>query len=94
MNFPIIPSASAPTMPHDPKRLRTVAQALEASFLAEMLRHTGLGDARTTLGGGAGEAAFTGFLADAYAADLVRRGGVGLGEHLVRAIARAQDGRG
>jgi len=71
--------------------IRAAAEKLEASFLAEMLRHTGLTDMRDTLNGGAGESAFSGFLADAYAEGFVRAGGIGLTEHLVKAIAARQD---
>jgi len=73
--------------------LRAAAQELEASFLAEMLRHTGIGEARKTGGGGAGEEAFAGFLADEYGEALAERGGIGLADRIFEVlVAREQNG--
>jgi peptidoglycan hydrolase FlgJ len=67
------------------------AKALEASFLSEMLGHAGLGDAREAFGGGAGEEQFTSFLRQEQAKQMVEKGGIGLAEHLFRALNERAD---
>ena len=79
-----------PTQPHD-ARLMKAAQKLEASFLAEMLKSAGYGEARDTFGGGAGEAQFASFLVDAQAERMVDAGGIGLAEQLYRTLMERQD---
>jgi flagellar protein FlgJ len=70
--------------------LRRVAQDLEASFLAEMLKHSGLGGAGGALagdfGGGTGEAQFSSFLTQEHARLVAERGGIGLAEGIYRAL--------
>lgn len=66
--------------------LRMQAQALEASFLAEMLSHTGLDAANEDFGGGVGEDQFGSFLREEQAKLMAARGGIGLGESLFRAL--------
>ena len=61
---------------------RSAAQAFEASFLAEMLRHSGLNANPAGFGGGAGEDAFSGLLTEEYARLLSARGGIGLAERV------------
>ncbi len=68
------------------------AQDLEATFLASMLKSAGVGKARETLGGGAGEERFTSFLVDAQAREMVQAGGIGLAEQLFAAMTRGQHG--
>lgn len=75
-------------------RLRERAEALEGAFLAEMLRHTGLGaggaegfgSLRGPFGGGIGEEQFASFLREAMAGRMVDAGGIGLAESLMRAL--------
>lgn len=67
--------------------LRQAAQAFEAAFLAEMLRHTGLGRMPESFNGGAGEAAFAGTMVEAYAREIAASGGVGLAEQIYRSLA-------
>lgn len=74
-----------------PAAVRERAEALEAAFLAEMLRHAGLGgegfaSLRGPLGGGIGEEQFGSFLREAMAQEMARAGGVGLTESLIRAM--------
>ncbi|MEM8787323.1 MAG: rod-binding protein [Pseudomonadota bacterium] len=78
---------SQPPAPTRETALRNAAEELEASFLAEMLRLSGVAKPPETGGGGAGEDAFAGFLADAYARELVAAGGLGLSDHIYRALA-------
>lgn len=75
-------------------RLIERAQALEGAFLAEMLRHTGLGSGdgegfgslQGAFGGGIGEEQFASFLREAMAKRMVDAGGIGLTESLLRSL--------
>ena len=78
------------TIPADP--LRQAAREFEAAFLAEMLRHSGLGRMPESFNGGPGEAAFSGTLVEAYASRIAASGGLGLAEHIYRSLAQ-RDGR-
>jgi flagellar protein FlgJ len=75
--------------------LRRVAQDLEAAFLAEMLKHSGLGGRADGFGGGfgggAGEAQFASFLTQEHARLLAERGGIGLAEGIFRALLARDD---
>jgi peptidoglycan hydrolase FlgJ len=62
--------------------IRTAAESFETTFLAEMLRHTGLNTMPTGFGGGAGEEAFSSLLTEEYARLLSERGGIGLAERV------------
>ncbi|MEY3005046.1 MAG: hypothetical protein RLZZ491_2222 [Pseudomonadota bacterium] len=92
MTAPIPPNLTAPSQrPPEPAAetwaLRKVAQDLEASFLAEMLKHAGFGEARSAFGGGVGEAQFASLLRAEHARALVERGGIGLSQSLFQALA-------
>ena len=88
-------SALQPT-PRPPKsnsdlELQNVAKKLEASFLAEMLKSTGLGKSPEGFGGGQGEDQFTSFLVRAQAEKMVEAGGIGLAESIFNALKRTQN---
>lgn len=68
-----------------------VAQKLEASFLAEMLKSAGFGDARDTFGGGTGEEQFSSFLRDAQAEAMVKSGGIGLAQSIFESLKERDD---
>jgi len=72
-------------------RLMEAAQALEASFLSEMLKAAGVDAAPSVFGGGIGEEQFSSFLRDAQARDIVRAGGIGLAESLFEAMQARED---
>lgn len=57
---------------------RAAAEALEASFLAEMLRATGLGEQENSFSSSTGENQFASFHREAIAREIVRKGGIGL----------------
>lgn len=83
---------SGPSEPPSPEAaLRAVAHELEASFLAEMLKHAGFGEGRENFGGGAGEDQFVSLLRAEHARALVEGGGIGLAESLFRALAARDD---
>ena len=87
---PLIPPSPRMGQSRD-AQLWKAAQQLEATFLAEMLKSAGLGDARSAFGGGAGEEQFASFLRQAQAEDMVRGGGIGLAESLFEALKERQD---
>jgi len=70
------------------QQFEEVAIALEASFLAEMLKFGGLGEARESFGGGAGEDAFSSLLVQEQATLMAQNGGVGLAKHIVESLMR------
>ncbi len=83
---------NAPLSPERQNELREVAEDLEASFLAEMLRHAGAGDARSSFGGGHGEEQFSSFLRNEQASAMAGRGGIGLAEALFESLVRREGG--
>lgn len=75
-----VPSVAPVSRRTEADPLFQVAQELEASFLAEMLKSAGLGKSRADFGGGAGEDQFSSFLVRAQAEGMVASGGIGLAE--------------
>ncbi len=73
-------------------KLRAASIELEATFLAEMLKSAGLGQARQSFGGGAGEDQFSSFLIKQQAQQMARAGGIGLSEVLFNAMMEKADG--
>lgn len=65
---------------------RATAEAYEATFLAEMLKHSGANALPEGFGGGAGEEAFAGFLTREQARLIAERGGIGLAEIIFNQI--------
>lgn len=74
--------------------IRKAAIAFEAMFVADMLKHSGLGKAPEEFGGGQGESAFASFLTRAYAEKIAESGSLGLSEAIVRAIASTEASNG
>lgn len=86
----IIPGAPPlPKHAYDQKLMAT-AKSLEASFLTEMLKTAGVGEARQSFGGGAGEDHFSSFLVQEYADATVAAGGIGLAETIYHALAEKE----
>ncbi len=75
----------------DDAALRQAAVALEASFLAEMLKSAGLGETQAGYGGGAGEDQFSSFLVQEQAMQIAQAGGIGLAETIFHAIKARAD---
>ena len=73
--------------------LKQVAQKLEASFLAEMLKSSGLGKSEGSFSGGVGEEQFSSFLRDEHAKLMVDAGGIGLAEHIFAALSKSNEPR-
>lgn len=87
--LPLSPSGALPEAAAD---LRAVAQELEASFLAEMLKHAGLGETRGAFGGGSGEEQFASLLRHEHARALAETGGIGLAQSLFESLVARQQG--
>jgi flagellar protein FlgJ len=76
-------------LPKQPNRedvLYEAAKKLEATFLAEMLKAAGFGEARDSFGGGSGEDQFASFLVQEQATAMVEAGGIGLAENLFQSL--------
>jgi len=82
----IAPQGVEPSHAARAQELRDVAKAFEASFLAEMLKASGLGKSRSEFGGGAGEDAFSSMMVDEQAQLMVERGGIGLSESIFQSL--------
>ena len=80
------------TPPASPREaaMRHVAREFEAIFLAEMLKHAGVGRMTDGFNGGAGEAAFSGMLTQEYAREITRSGGFGLAERVLEAMRESE----
>lgn len=92
---PISAQTSAYLAPQSPRDIALKAQAkdFEASFMAEMLAHAGLGKSDTSFSGGIGEEQFSSFLRQEQARLLVEKGGIGLAEKLFTAMRGKADDR-
>ena len=77
---PIQTTLPGTTMPRPATGPRAAAKALEATFLAEMLKATGLGEQENSFSGSAGESQFASFQRDAIAKEIVSKGGIGLAD--------------
>lgn len=76
----------APQHAGDLDKLRAAAVALEASFLAEMLKSAGLGETKGSFSGGTGEAQFASFLRREQAEQMAQSGGIGLAEQIFESL--------
>ena len=84
---PIPPTNTVPFQaPTRDAALFEAAKKLEATFLAEMLKAAGFGEARDSFGGGQGEDQFASFLVQEQATAMVEAGGIGLAENLFRSL--------
>ena len=89
--IPATPGQGPAPTPDRREVMMAKAQELEATFLAEMLGHAGLGATTDAFGGGHGEEQFTSFLKQEQARMIVERGGIGLAEMIFKTMARAQN---
>ena len=85
----IQPITAQPRSRHD--QLLQKAEELEATFLSEMLAHSGLGEMQGSFGGGEGETQFASFLREEQARLIVRHGGLGLAELIFNSMVKAED---
>lgn len=87
----IVPVSIAPVAGRTEQKLWEAAKSVEATFLSEMLKQAGVGEARDMFGGGAGEDQFASFLRQEQARDMVDAGGIGLAEHIFEALKKAEN---
>jgi len=85
------PSAPPAARAESEAQLRHLAQQFEATFLGEMLKHAGLGAMPERFNGGAGEAAFGGFLTQEYAGIVARTGKLGIAEQVFQTMKARSD---
>ena len=85
-----IGAMAQPPSPQD-RALRTAAEKIEASYLAEMLKSAGLGKTSGEFGGGAGEDQFASFLVQEQAMLMVKSGGIGLAESIYESLKEKQN---
>lgn len=82
----ILPPTTALPPPRPPNDLHRAAQALEAVFLEEMLKSSGVGATPGTFGGGVGEDQFASLLRREQARMMAAAGGIGLAEALFESL--------
>ena len=82
-----LPAAPARTQASE-DQLREKAKELEASFLAEMLKYSGVGKPLDSFGGGVGEEQFASFLCDEYGRAMADAGGIGLAESIFHSLQK------
>lgn len=96
MEIPSLPTP-LPAMPvrrgADDAALREAAEAFEAVFLEEMLKHTGVNAMPDGFGGGVGEEGFASFLTAEQARLIAARGGLGLADHIFEALKAREGGQ-
>jgi Rod binding domain-containing protein len=81
-----------PAPSENQKAMRRTAEAFEASFLSQMMKPMFEGlSTEAPFGGGAGEAAWRGFLVDAMAQQTVKAGGVGLADSVLAQMIKMQE---
>ncbi len=72
--------------------LRHLSEELEATFLAEMLKTSGIERKSGDFASGIGEDQFGSFLRQEHARSMVSAGGIGLAEQIFKALTTAQKG--
>ncbi|MGU3455019.1 rod-binding protein [Brevundimonas sp. M1A4_2e] len=86
------PASALPGQPKNLEGLRRTAEAFEANFLSQMMKPMFEGlSTEAPFGGGAGEAAWRGFLVDAMAQQTVKAGGVGLADSVLAQMIKMQE---
>jgi flagellar protein FlgJ len=84
-----------PNKTANPDKARVAAEDFEAVFLNSMFNHmfTGI-DGEGPFGGGAGLGVWRSFLTDEYAKSFARNGGIGIADHVYRALLAQQEAQG
>ena len=68
------------------QEMRKTAASLEAAFLAEMLKFSGVGEEKGPFSGGESANQFASFYREAQAKELVKAGGIGLAESIFQSM--------
>ena len=83
---PVTPANPPPAQALKEAAMRRTAEDLEATFLSEMLKHTGIGETPEEFGGGVGEDQFSSLLRDEQARIMAHHGGIGLAEAIFNSL--------
>lgn len=83
--------ALVPQPPRQVQAMKEAARQLEANFLAQMLKSTGVGEAPDGFGGGIGEDQFASFLRQEQAREMADAGGIGLAQSLFEAMMETRN---
>lgn len=89
MNVPPISTGKVPVETRN-QQLQRVAEEFEATFLAEMLKNSGLKGMEGEFSGGVGEEAFSGLLTQQYADAMASSGGIGLAEWVYKSLVQKE----
>lgn len=73
-----------------PSPFQPLAEKFEAAFLAEMLKHTGLGKSDGAFSGGPGAQAFKSFLIEIYAQDLAKSSSIGIADAVATSLSEKE----
>lgn len=78
----------------DKKAAEKTAKEFEAMFLSSMMQNMFSGlEAEAPFGGGHSEKVYRSMMVGEYAKDLSAKGGIGLADHVMRAVLNAQEGK-
>ena len=89
-----LPRAAAGVGQSAAARARTQAQEFEGVFLNTMFQQMFTGvDGEGPFGGGKGTGVWRSFLTDEYAKSFAAKGGIGLADHVYRALIAQQEAR-
>jgi len=92
--LPVQPFANkSPSAASRIEEVKIIAEKLEATFLAEMLKAAGFGEQENSFSGGSGEYQFASFHRQVIAEKIAAAGGVGLTEHIMRALMETENGK-
>ena len=80
ISLPNVSLKTPVTRKSDP--LRHAAEAFEAIFVSEMLRHSGVGKMPEAFNGGAGEAQFADLLIHEYGRSIAKTGRLGIADQI------------
>ncbi len=81
-----------PQAPDNEARLREASVKLEAAFLSEMLKASGLDGISGDFGGGIGEDQTASFMRDLQAQQIAEAGGIGIAEAIFSSLVARDDG--
>lgn len=70
------------------KKLRDAASEMEAGFLSEMLKHTGISENKSDFSGGIGESQFSSFLRNEYAKSIEETKKLGISENIFDSMVK------
>ncbi|TQS71477.1 flagellar biosynthesis protein FlgJ [Rhodobacteraceae bacterium] len=70
------------------EKLRAAASEMEAGFLSEMLKYTGISENKSDFSGGVGESQFSSFLRDEYAKSIEETNKLGISKNIFDSMVK------